>query len=129
MYIYNWDRLSRYWEDEDQERVEELLRTVCQISPARWNFWIQKYDKRRRDSNKRIISLPLLRKLEKEPIAEAPLQPSAELNAVLKQAEQIAPFHDNSDGKRYRSSRANACCCASCATGSRRSAAGWQGAG
>jgi hypothetical protein len=100
MYIHNWERLSRYWEEGDQERVEELLRTVCRISPARWNFWIQKYDKRRRESNKRVISLPLLRKLEKEPIVEAPLQPSAELNAVLKQAEQIAPFHDNSNGKK-----------------------------
>lgn len=100
MYIHNWDRLSRYWEEEDQERVEELLRTVCQISPARWNAWIQQYDKRRRDSNKRISSLPLLRKLEKEPVAEGPLQRSTELNAVLTQAEQIAPFHDTSEGKK-----------------------------
>ena len=100
MYIHNWERLSRYWEEEDQDRVEELFRTVCQISPARWNSWIQKYDKRRRESNKRVHSVPLLRKLEKEPVVESPPQPSAELNALFKQAEQLAPFHDTSDGKK-----------------------------
>lgn len=100
MYIHNWDRLARYWEEEEQDRVEELFRTVCQISPARWNSWIQKYDKKRRDSNKRIHTLPLLRKIEKESLAEAPPQPSAELNALFKQAEQLAPFHDTREGKK-----------------------------
>ena len=97
MYIHNWDRLARYWEEEDQDRVEELFRTVCQISPARWNSWIQKYDKRRRESNKRVHSLPLLRKIEKEPLTDAPPQPSAELSAL---AEQLAPFHDTREGKK-----------------------------
>jgi hypothetical protein len=100
MYIYNWDRLSRYWEDGDQERVEELLRNMCQISPARWNAWITQYDTQRRNGEKRLSSLPLLKKLEKEPKADPPLQRSAELNALLKQAEELAPFHDTSEGKK-----------------------------
>jgi hypothetical protein len=99
MYIYNWDRLSRYWDYDDQDRVEEILRNVCQISPARWNNWIQQYDSQRRSAGKRISSLPLLRKLEKEPKADPPLQRSTELNAILKQAEGLAPFRDDSDGR------------------------------
>jgi hypothetical protein len=99
MYIYNWERLSRYWDYDDQERVEEVLRNICQISPARWNVWIQQYDKQRRSTGKRLSSLPLLRGMEKEPTAGAPPQRSAELNAVLKQAEEIAPFHDDSGGR------------------------------
>ena len=99
MYIYNWERLSRYWEDDDQERVEEILRKICQISPARWNAWIQQYDKRRRSNGKRLASLLILRKLEKESKAELPLQRSAELAGILKQAERLAPFHDEKEGK------------------------------
>jgi hypothetical protein len=100
MYIHNWDRLSRYWMEEEHDRVEEIFRHACQISPARWNSWMQQYDKRRRDSNKRINSLPFLRKLGNEPIVEHPLQRSPELNAIFKQAGELAPFHDHSDGRK-----------------------------
>lgn len=99
MYIYNWERLSRYWDDDDQERVEEILRKMCQISPARWNAWIQQYDKQRRNSGKRLSSLPILRKLEKDSKAEPPLQRSAELTGILRQAEKLAPFHDDAGEK------------------------------
>ena len=99
MYIYNWERLSRYWGADDQERVEEILRHVCEISPARWNAWIQQYDKQRRSGGSRLSSLPLLRKLEKASKVEPPLQRSTELTGILKQAESIAPFHDDAGGK------------------------------
>jgi hypothetical protein len=100
MYIHNWERLSRYWMEEEHDRVEEIFRHACQISPARWNSWIQQYDKKRHDSDKRVRSLPFLRKLGSEPIAEQPLQRSAELNAIFKQAGELAPFHDSSEGKK-----------------------------
>lgn len=99
MYIQSWDRLCRYWEDQDQERVEELLAKVCRISPERWNYWIQFYDRQRRSDERRLKSLPLLRKLRKEPADESPPQRSAEFASLLKQAEEISPFRDISSGR------------------------------
>lgn len=45
MYIYEWDRLSRFW--AEHEEIEEFLRRICSMSPQRWNYWIEFYDKRR----------------------------------------------------------------------------------
>jgi len=92
MYLYDWDRLAKYWEYEDHERVEDLLRTICRISPERWNYWIQLYDKKRRDGEKGRSSLPLLRRFQKQTVPEPPPRHSAELTAVLKEAEEIVPF-------------------------------------
>lgn len=92
MYLYNWDRLARYWDYQDHEGVETLLRTICQISPERWNYWLQLYDKKRRGREKRLSSLPLLRRFRKEEVPETPPRHSAELAGVLRQAEEIAPF-------------------------------------
>jgi hypothetical protein len=99
MYIYGWDRLSRYWESDDQDRVEELLRKMCRISPERWNYWIQLYDKQRRDGGNRVRSLPFLRRLQKDSKTEVPFRRSAELLALFEQAEEVAPFRDTSDGR------------------------------
>ncbi len=99
MYIYGWERLSKYWDDEDQDRIEELLRKMCQISPQRWNFWIELYDKKRRDKKPGLRSLPFLRKLHKGAKMDAPLRHSAELTGLFKQAEEIAPFRDTSEGR------------------------------
>jgi hypothetical protein len=96
MYLYDWDRLSKYWDYEDHERVEDLLRTICRISPERWNYWLQFYDNKRRGEEARFSSLPFLRKFQKEPVPEPAPRHSAELAAVLKQAEEIAPFRDTS---------------------------------
>jgi hypothetical protein len=99
MYLYDWDRLSKYWEYEDQERVEDLLRTICRISPERWNYWIQYYDKKRRGGEERFSFLPFLRKFQKEPAPETPPKHSEDLAAALKQAEAIAPFRDAAGGR------------------------------
>ncbi|HVB56198.1 MAG TPA: hypothetical protein VNE63_07205 [Candidatus Acidoferrales bacterium] len=100
MYLYEWDRLSKYWEGDDQERIEKLLRQICQISPQRWNYWIQYYDKLRNNGEERAGLLPpLRRKLQKESAGDPPLKHSAELMSVLKQAEEIAPFHDTSGAR------------------------------
>src|SRR6202453_3902834 len=50
MYIYDWERLSKYWEDQDN--IEQYLQQICRISPQRWHHWIQFYDQQRhRDDN------------------------------------------------------------------------------
>jgi hypothetical protein len=97
MYICEWDRLARYWQEEDRDRVEKFLRKICRISPQRWHSWIQGYD-RARHEDERPRWRPLRRR-KKEQSAETPLQPSAALASVLKQAEQIAPFRDTLDGQ------------------------------
>ena len=99
MYLYDWDRLSKYWEYEDHERVEDLLRTICRISPERWNYWIQLYDKKRREGEKGLSSLPLLRRFQKEAPPEPPPRHSAELTAMLKQAEETRAVSRHSGGR------------------------------
>jgi hypothetical protein len=91
MYISDWERLSQYWEDEDLEHIEELLRKVCAISPQRWNSWIELYDQDFQEGkgaepwrgSKRTARKPAGR-----------LQRSVALEDVLRQAEQIAPYSD-----------------------------------
>lgn len=92
MYICNWERISQYWDDHDQEAVESLLHKICQISPQRWHSWIELYDRHRRESEPR--GWDFLRRLKRDEPEEKPLQPSAALATVLKQAEQIAPAYD-----------------------------------
>ncbi len=100
MYISDWEHLSQYWEEEDLEHVEELLRKFCQISPQRWNSWIELYDRefrygegekpwrgKKRDARRIVHG------------AGDPLQKSVALEDVLRQAEQIAPHYDR-DGDR-----------------------------
>lgn len=94
MYIYSWERLCRYWQDKDQEGIEALFRKICRISPERWNYWIQFYDKQRRNSTQRLSSLPLIR-FKKLATSEPPRR-SAELILLLKKAEEISPFRDTS---------------------------------
>jgi hypothetical protein len=96
MYMCEWDRLSQYWEEQDRERVEEFLRHICRISPQRWNSWIQSYD-RERHKDERQGWRRLRRRKRGE--SDEPLQPSAALVSVLKQAEQLAPFRDTLDGR------------------------------
>ena len=99
MFLYGWDRLSRYWESDDQERVEVVLRKMCQISPQRWNYWIQFYDTNRRTKEK-IAALPrILQKFQTTPASEPPLKRSAELAATFKRAEEMAPLRDTSGGR------------------------------
>ena len=92
MYICNWERISKYWDEQKQEEIENLLHRICQISPQRWHSWIELYDRQRReDANP---SWNFLRRLKKDNPAQKPLQSSAALATVLTQAEQIAPAYD-----------------------------------
>jgi hypothetical protein len=90
MYIGDWDRLSRYWEEEDQWEIEDFLQRICRISPQRWHSWIEFYDsEQRKEEKKRIWSLFPRRKN-----GDTPLRHSAALAALLGRAEEISPFRD-----------------------------------
>ena len=92
MYICNWDRISRYWDESRHDEVEDLLRRICQISPQRWHSWIEHYDHQHREEEN--PSWHVFGFLKRQKTAEKPLQPSAALATALKQAEQIAPSYD-----------------------------------
>ena len=103
MYICNWDRLSQYWDERGREKVESVLRGICQISPQRWHSWIELYDRQRREGEPQ--GWHLLSRLKKKERAApqsggpgAPqaggLMPSAALVTLLEQAEKIAPSYD-----------------------------------
>jgi hypothetical protein len=96
MYIYDWERLSRYWPEQDG--IEEYLQQICRISPQRWHYWIEFYDQQRRGEEKppkwqwpRPAKIP---ETEGKPLAR-----SGELTALLKIAEEIAPAHDVVQGR------------------------------
>jgi hypothetical protein len=96
MYIYDWERLSKYWPEQDG--IEEYLQQICRISPQRWHYWIEFYDQQRRgDEKPPKWQWP---RPAKSPEADAkPLARSGELTALLKIAEGMAPAHDVLDGR------------------------------
>jgi hypothetical protein len=96
MYIYDWERLSKYWPEQDA--IEEYLQQICRISPQRWHYWIEFYDQQRRGHEKPANwQWP---RPAKNPEGDGkPLARSGELTALLKSAEEIAPAHDVLDGR------------------------------
>jgi hypothetical protein len=95
MYLCNWEHLSEYWADENREEVEALLRKMCRISPQRWHSWIELYDRQHRQG--KTHGWQLLRHWKRTNVASTVPRPSAALQTVLKQAEQIAPAYDRTD--------------------------------
>ena len=96
MYIYEWERLSRFWEDPDE--VETLLQRICQISPQRWHRWIEFYDQSRKEADKKpSLFFPDPKKSAKK--NSKPLPRSTELELVLRNSEAIAPHHDTVEGR------------------------------
>jgi len=93
MYICDWDRLAQYWDEDRQEEVEGFLRRLCRISPPRWNSWIEFYDRERREGAQRQI-WRLLQRLGTKPAGKRSLKPSTALAAILKRAEELAPYRD-----------------------------------
>jgi hypothetical protein len=96
MYIYGWERLSKFW--NDQEAIENLLQRICQISPQRWHQWIEFYDNERKQGQ-RSKPAGLFGSQDKEKSGGKILEPSSELKAILKKAEDIAPHHDSYEGR------------------------------
>jgi hypothetical protein len=99
MYLSNWERLSRYWPEESHERIETFLRKICQISPQRWNSWIEFYDAERHRTGNPAIQFKWRDLLQKKSATPAAARPSADLEAVLERAQAIAPFRDTYDNR------------------------------
>jgi hypothetical protein len=96
LYIYEWDRLAKYWDDED--KVEDFLQQICQISPQRWHYWIEFHHKQIAAENApKKWTLPIGRK--KEEPTEPKLPYSAELMAIWATAEAATPTTDIVDGR------------------------------
>src|SRR5579862_1000483 len=101
MYIYEWENLSKFWEQQDE--IETFLQQICRISPQRWHHWIQFYDQQHRSEEPRTIwqlpkGLKAARTKTGQPDAK-PLRKSAELQDVLKNAEELSPARDFVDGR------------------------------
>jgi len=100
MYICDWERLSKYWEEGNLDRMESYLQRICKLSPERWNYWIEHYHSQserpsRRPSGRRWLALDRLRK---RPNGKPPRRSTA-LTAVLKDAETVAPFCETGEGQ------------------------------
>jgi hypothetical protein len=96
IYIYEWERLSRFWEEESE--IEEFLQKICSISPQRWNYWIENYDKERNVHEDDRVSAG--RKLKNERAGDALPERSSELQKILSWAEEIAPFRDDEGARK-----------------------------
>ena len=100
MYIYDWERLSKYWPEQDA--IEEYLQQICRISPQRWHHWIQFHDQQRH-TNENQAKWKWLRPAAASGAASdrdgKPLGRSAELNALLRSAEELAPALDEIEGR------------------------------
>jgi hypothetical protein len=98
MYIYDWERLSQFWDGNDE--IETFLQQICRISPQRWHHWIEHYDQQRREEEPRKVwQLLTGAKAQAQPSSESPLSKSAELQAVLQHAELLAPGRDMVEGR------------------------------
>jgi hypothetical protein len=98
MYIYDWERLSQFWEAHDE--IESFLQQICRISPQRWHHWIEDYDQQRREEEPRKIwQLLTGAKGQAQPSSEAPLSNSGELQLVFQHAELLAPGRDMVEGR------------------------------
>ena len=102
MYLYDWDGLAQYWNEESRDAVESFLRRFCSISPQRWHYWIELYDSQKQEP-KRLKSWRALQQLafskkseEDEPKKLASSDPVA---LVYRQAEKVAPSHDPNRGR------------------------------
>ncbi len=96
MYMYEWDRLSKYWEDE--EKVETYLQQICRISPQRWHYWIQFHHQQKTAELK-----PMKWKWpagKKKSAGSSPRLPySTELLAVFAAAEAASPTSEINGGR------------------------------
>jgi hypothetical protein len=101
MYIYEWETLSKFWEQQDQ--VEAFLQQICRISPQRWHHWIEFYDQQRHAKEPRKIwQSPKGLKPAKGKAVQpngTPLVRSVELQNILKTAEALSPARDSVDGR------------------------------
>jgi hypothetical protein len=99
MYIYDWERLSKFWDEGSQDAIEDYLQQICRISPQRWHQWIEHYDQQRRKEEPRKRKLWQFLPPKGEKAAAKPLGQSGELQRVLKRAEALSPARDFVEGR------------------------------
>jgi hypothetical protein len=103
LYIYEWSRLSRFWEDGEQ--VEEFLRRICSISPERWQHWIEVHARRRGEQTgkgsalQRFLARVRGRPAEAHVDRDLSLPYSIELEKLFQVAGEIAPARDELEGR------------------------------
>jgi hypothetical protein len=100
MYIYEWERLSKFWADRKQ--VEAFLQRICSISPQRWNHWIETYDRQRHQEDAELSSpwrrlMHRARSAASDAQSEEDLPYSSELQETMVSAATISPFRDTVD--------------------------------
>jgi hypothetical protein len=99
MYIYDWERLSKFWDEEAHDTIEEYLQHICRISPQRWHQWMEHYDRQRRQDEPRKRKLWQFRPPRGAKGTAKPLGQSAELQGILKRAEELSPARDFVQGR------------------------------
>lgn len=99
MYIYDWERLSKFWDEEAHDTIEEYLQHICRISPQRWHQWMEHYDRQRRQEEPRKRKLWQFRPPRGAKGTAKPLGQSAELQGILKRAEELSPARDFVQGR------------------------------
>ena len=100
IYVHDWERIAKYWKEEDQERIESCLRQICRISPQRWQFWIELYHTQQHPAPAWRKWRLLERFLDRGNPAEKLPRRSAALAAMLQEAERVAPLQETLDGPR-----------------------------
>jgi hypothetical protein len=98
MYIYDWERLEKYW--KDPQKVENFLQQICRISPQRWHFWMENFDRKQHGDVRPGRRRMLRRKRKDGANGEQAVMQSTELRSILTRAEEIAPYHDEVEGRR-----------------------------
>jgi len=96
MYMDGWERLSKFWKSKDE--IEKTMRSLCHISPQRWNYWLEYYAGMKESREKTWLAIgaqPFWRWRNKTKIAVGrDFELSSELVDVMKEADDIAPFQD-----------------------------------
>lgn len=99
LYISDWDRLSQYWDEENLEDAETLLRRLCSLSPQRWNSWLERYDGESREGGNSGRWRWFRSRFPKDAKSSPPRWSEA-LLAVLEHAKEITPLRDAAAARR-----------------------------
>lgn len=99
IYINDWERLSRFWEDSDG--IEAFLEQFCKLSESRLQYWLKHYHETRHASRRSQSALANVFKRNgksTEPPAKIH-QRSVELDRIFVTAGDLSPRRDHADGR------------------------------
>lgn len=99
IYINDWERLSRFWEDSDQ--IEAFLEQFCKLSQSRLQYWLKHYDEVRQESQRNQSALANVFRRSGKASEPPPKihQRSAELDRIFVTAGELSPRRDHADGR------------------------------